>query len=187
MQGRTTSVLTGLAAGAAALLLLLAAVGLVVVYTGAYNVAATEEHTSFVRWAFATTFRSSVQQRAADLIPPEGITPSMLETGASDYKAMCEHCHGGPGAERSEWASGMRPRPPYLAEAAPHWELREVFWLVRHGARMTGMPAFGPTHDERTLWGIAAFVKELPAMTPEAYAALTGPEAGHAGDGGHTH
>jgi mono/diheme cytochrome c family protein len=85
---------------------------------------------------------------------------------------MCEHCHGGPGVERDEWASGMRPRPPHLTEEAGEWEPKEVFWLVKHGARMTGMPAFGPTHDDQTLWSIVALVKDLPAMTPERYASL---------------
>lgn len=84
---------------------------------------------------------------------------------------MCEHCRGGPGATRAEWASGMRPRPPNPAEAAQHWELSEVFWIAKHGVKMTGMYAFGPTHDDRTLWGVAAFVKQLPAMTPEQYRA----------------
>jgi mono/diheme cytochrome c family protein len=68
----------------------------------------------------------------------------------------------------------MRPRPPHLAQAAPEWEIEEVYWLVENGVKMSGMPAFGPTHDADTLWGIAAFVKELPAMTPEAYASVGG-------------
>jgi mono/diheme cytochrome c family protein len=78
----------------------------------------------------------------------------------------------------------MRPQPPHLTEAAAHWELREVFWLVRHGVKMTGMPAFGPTHDDETLWSIAAFVKELPGMTPERYGGLGSAEgaASEAGD-----
>jgi mono/diheme cytochrome c family protein len=100
----------------------------------------------------------------------------MLAAGATAYKSMCQQCHAGPGAERAEWAEGMRPRPPHLTEAAAEWALGEVFWLVRHGVRMSGMPAFGPTHGDEEIWGIAAFVKELPAMTPERYAA-----AGQAG------
>ncbi|HEX2526429.1 MAG TPA: cytochrome c [Geminicoccus sp.] len=168
-------------AGAAGLSVLLAVIGLIVAYTGAYNVAATEEHASFTRWAFDTTFRHSVERRAADLDPPGEITPAMIEAGASSYKSSCQHCHAGPGVERAAWAAGMRPRPPHLAEAAAEWTPQEVFWLAKHGVRMTGMPAFGPTLDDPTLWGIAAFVKELPAMTPQDYAA-TGDTSGH-GDG----
>jgi mono/diheme cytochrome c family protein len=173
----------GLAAGALCLLLLLAAVGLGVVYTGAYNVAATEEHSSLGRWVFDTTFHRSVKARAAELEPPSNLG-AMVERGAGEYKAMCQHCHGGPGVERDEWASGMRPRPPHLTESAAQWRPREVFWLAKHGAKMSGMPAFGPTHDDEALWSIAAMVKELPAMTPERYAAL-GHEHGEAESGHH--
>lgn len=177
MENRKKTFGLGLAAGAAGLLLLSAAVGLTVVYTGAYNVAATEEHAALTRWAFDTTFRNSVEHRATDLVPPDGPLPELIAQGARSYKEMCQHCHAGPGVEREEWASGMRPRPPHLTEAAAEWELPEVFWLVRHGVKMSGMPAFGPTHDDRTIWSIATFVKELPAMTPERYAALGTPAA----------
>jgi mono/diheme cytochrome c family protein len=171
----------GVALGAAGATALAAVVGLGLVYTGAYNVAATEEHTSLGHWALDTSFRNSVKARADGLTPPE-ITPQMLEAGAASYKAMCAHCHGGPGVERADWAGGMRPRPPHLAEAAAHWETRDVFWIAKHGVKMTGMPAFGATHDDEALWSVAAFVKALPGMTPDRYGAL-GAQAGHHGDG----
>lgn len=162
----------GIVIGCLGLLVLQGIAGLVVVYTGAYNVAATEQHMSVTRWAFDTTMQQSIKQRAADVKPVETITPAMLAAGASAYKSTCQHCHAGPGVEREKWAGEMRPRPPHLAEAAAEWEPSEVYWIVRHGIKMTGMPAFGPTHDDATLWGIAAFVKELPAMTPERYASM---------------
>lgn len=172
------------AIGALALAVLLGVVGLFVVYSGAYNVAATEEHVSFVRWAFDTTFQNSVERRATEVAAPETLTAAMISAGAGSYKSMCQHCHGAPGAERAGWASGMRPLPPHLTEAAAHWKIEEVFWLVRHGAKMTGMPAFGPTHDDQTLWSIAAFIKELPGMTPERYAELGSAGSAETGSGG---
>ncbi|HEV7368443.1 cytochrome c [Arenibaculum sp.] len=177
----------GVVAGAVAVLALLGIVGLFVVYTGSYNVAATEEHASFTRWAFDTTFHNSVESRADDIVAPEAVTAEMIAVGAGSYKSTCQHCHAGPGVERAEWASGMRPRPPHLAEAAAEWEPEEVFWIVRHGIKMTGMPAFGPSHDDETLWSIAAFVKQLPGMTPEQYAALGDAQegGGHHGGSGH--
>ena len=99
---------------------------------------------------------------------------------------MCQHCHAGPGVERAEWATGMRPRPPHLTEAAVRWEPRKVFWIVRHGVKTSGMPAFGPTQDDRTIWSIAAFVKGLPAMTPERYDVF-GEDAGGGTHGGAAH
>ncbi|WP_162915038.1 c-type cytochrome, partial [Desertibaculum subflavum] len=117
-------------AGVLGTLALLAGIGLVVVYGGLYNIAATEDHTSVTRWAFETTFQNSIERRAADIAPPENVTPQMIAAGAEHYKAMCQHCHAGPGVERSEWAGGMRPRPPHLTEAAAEWNIEEVFWLA---------------------------------------------------------
>ncbi len=178
-RSRKTGILS-FAAGVAATLVVIAGIIVAVAYSGAYNIAATEEHASVTRWVFNTTFRNSVESRASAEPVPAQITEEMIATGAGEYKEYCQHCHAGPGVERSEWASGMRPRPPHVTEAAAHWEMAEIFWLAKHGAKMTGMPAFGPSHDDETLWGIAAFVKQLPAMTPEQYAAI-------GGDGGHAH
>lgn len=172
----------GMLFGALGLLILLVLAGLAVVYTGAYNVAASEQHLSITRWAFDTTMHSSVRQRAGDVRRAEALAPSMVAAGAGEYKAMCQRCHGGPGVERDKWADGMRPRPPHLAEAAAKWEAHEVFWIAKHGIKMTGMPAFGISHDDAAIWNIVAFVKALPAMTPERYAAL-GDGAANGGSG----
>ncbi|QJR79364.1 cytochrome c [Alteromonas pelagimontana] len=143
---------------------------LIVVYTGSYNISAREDHSSFARWALSTSMVASVRSRA-DQKPP-GFTKNMIAAGAHEYQTMCEHCHGGPGIERANWAEGLVPQPPHLTEAAAHWTPSEVFWLVNHGVKMSGMPAFGATHDEKTLWNITAFVKQLPAMTQAQYQEL---------------
>jgi mono/diheme cytochrome c family protein len=176
----------GAAAALGVAVVLVAVIGLTVVYTGSYNIAATEEHASFTRWVFDTTFHNSIRRNAAELTAPADLAEAEIAIGAREYKSMCEHCHGGPGVEADVWASGMRPQPPRLTEEAAEWEVEEVFWLAKHGAKMTGMPAFGPSHDDRTLWSIAWFVKQLPAMTPERYAALGGSEGEHS-HGGPTH
>ncbi|WP_230532411.1 c-type cytochrome [Microvirga roseola] len=184
MDDRKKGMSIGIAAGAGVVLAVLGVIGLVVVYTGAYNVAATEEHASFTRWAFDTTFHNSVERQADDVLAPADITPAMIAAGATAYKSMCQHCHAGPGVDRAEWANGMRPRPPHLTEAAAEWEPQEVFWIVRHGVKMSGMPAFGPTHGDEAIWSIAAFVKQLPAMTPEEYAQLGSAQQGGGGHHG---
>lgn len=183
-----TGMRKGILLGVVGTLVVLIAVALLVILTGAYNVAATDRHESPVAWALDTTMRNSVQGRAGDLEPPASFTPAMITAGAGEYKAMCEHCHGGVGTEHAEWAAVMVPNPPPLARVAEDWTAAEVFWLVKHGVKMTGMPAFGPSHDDQTMWNIAAFVKALPNMTAEEYAAYP---AGHGtegeGEGGHAH
>jgi len=191
-HGNRKALRRGVAVGVFGLLAVVTLGGLLLVYSGAFNVAATEEHAAFTRWVLDTTMQRSVEHRAPDVRRAEDVTPAMLAAGASAYRSMCQHCHAGPGAEREDWADGMRPRPPHLVETAADWKRNEVFWLVKHGVKMSGMPAFGPTHDDEALWGIAAFVKQLPAMTPERYAALSGGSgasggsgSGHHGSAGH--
>jgi mono/diheme cytochrome c family protein len=187
VEGRR-KLLMGAALGVAATVATAAVVGMVVVYSGAVNPAATEEHASLTRWALDTSFHSGVRSRAGTVDPPPAFTPAMIEAGARGYKAMCQHCHSGPGAERETWSAAMRPRPPHLAEAAAEWSPQEVFWIAKHGVRSTGMPAFGPSHDDATLWEITAFVKALPGMSPERYRSLGGqPQGGGDAAPGHGH
>ncbi|RKF22671.1 cytochrome c [Altericroceibacterium spongiae] len=156
--------------GAATLLLVILAIIFIVIFTGGYNVAATDRHNPVVAWALTTTMTHSVQSRASEIPVPAKFTPAMVAAGAGEYKAMCSRCHGGVGESRAEWAETIRPKPPALVSAARQWKAQEVFWLVKHGVKMTGMPAFGPTHNDATIWNIAAFVKALPDMSAEQYA-----------------
>ena len=113
----------GVAAGIVATLVLLGIAVVSVAYTGMYNIAATEDHASFVRWAFETTFRNSVERRAERVTPPE-VTADMIEAGASKYRKTCEHCHGGPGVEQTDWAHGRRTKAAALGRGRSRVEHR---------------------------------------------------------------
>lgn len=176
-----TKVLATAAATVAGSLLVVVLVLLILIYTGAYNVSAAAGHSAIGRWALETMMRNSVESRAEGKAPQE-FTPEMMRAGAGEYKSMCQHCHGGPGVSRAEWAKGIVPRPPDLSRAATRWSASEIHWIVKNGIKMSAMPSFGTTHDDRTVWSITAFVKQLPAMTPETYAAFP---SGH-GDGGNS-
>jgi mono/diheme cytochrome c family protein len=179
MQPTMKHLATGAAIGVVATLLLALIIGIWVAYSGAYNVAATEDHRSAVRWVLDTTMQNSVAGRASDIDVPS-LSEEMIAAGARRYQSMCQHCHGGVGVEEGEWAQGMLPQPPHLPEVASQWKPNEVFWLAKHGVRMSGMPAFGPTHSDDELWEITAFVMRLPGMTPEQYAGFnTGSSTGH--------
>ena len=175
--------------GAATALLVLVIGGLGVVLAGAYDVAATDPHPALVSWAFDTTMEKSVERQAKAIDAPAAFTPEQVSNGFADYDEMCVSCHAGPGIDRTEWAEGLYPKPPMLTEASSHWEANEVFWILRHGIKMSGMPALGPTHSDEDLWAVTAFVSQLPTMTATEYAALkaqTGGEGHHEEDGDET-
>ena len=152
--------------------------GLTYIYTGGYNVAATSPHGPVARWLLETVMRNSVEARASDIEPPENFgDPSMVADGGKVYGQTCEGCHGGPGVTPSDTARGLLPHPPDLADAVTEWKPRELFWIVKHGVKMTGMPAWGPTHKDAALWSVVAFIKKLPGMKPEAFRAYVHGEA----------
>jgi mono/diheme cytochrome c family protein len=162
------------------------AAGLLWMYSGAVDVAATSPHWAVTRWLLATARTRSIERHAGDVQPPASLDdPQRIADGAASYDEMCAGCHGAPGRERSEIAKGLNPAPPELDEEADEWSPAQVFWVVQHGIRMTGMPGFGPTHSDEALWQIVAFVERLPDLTPDAYRALA--RAGHHDEEGRHH
>ena len=167
-------VIVGVIGGIVGTVLVGILVWLIVVYTGAYNVAATDRHGDAVLWTLDTTMHRSVANRATAVDLPERIPESLLSEGAAHYADSCAHCHGAPGEEASRWSRGMRPQPPHLTEAAAHWTPDEIHWIVTNGIKMTGMPAFGGHRSPDELVALTAFVSALPGLTAEDYRSLTG-------------
>ena len=163
----------GIALGVVGTILLAIIVWLTMVYTGAYNVAASDPHADPVRWSLNTMMHRSVARRAGGIDLPANPSPDLLAEGAGHYAESCAHCHGAPGREPSRWSRGMRPRPPLLIEAAKNWSPEEIHWIVSNGIKMTGMPAFGSHHSAGELLALTAFVSALPGLSADDYAALT--------------
>ncbi|MFZ0708745.1 MAG: cytochrome c [Terrimicrobiaceae bacterium] len=155
----------GLVAGS---LLLLVAAG-VAIYAGLYNVGADVPHTQWVYWLLDTVRERSVAARAQNIAVPKDLDDAKrISTGAGEYSEMCSGCHLAPGMKRTEISRGLYPRAPELrrnTDLTP----AEQFWIVKHGLKMTGMPAWGVTHDDDLLWDVVAFVRKLPELTPEQY------------------
>ncbi|HUG46759.1 MAG TPA: cytochrome c [Sphingomicrobium sp.] len=173
--------------GFLAAIALLIALGLALLWTGAYNVAASAGHSDIGRSIFETMMVQSVKARAEnpDLSAKIRRTAD-LQAGFREFQEYCIHCHGAPGAEPHEWTRGMVPQPPELSEAAAQWTPAQTFWIAKHGIKMTGMPAFGGRKSDQTLVNIAGFLDRMEGMTPEQYQALQqrwGSAGGQGGDG----
>ncbi|EAS51257.1 cytochrome c [Aurantimonas manganoxydans SI85-9A1] len=159
------------------------AIWLTVTYTGAYNIAASAQHTDAVRWTLDTTMRRSVERRAGDVVLPESFPDELIAEGAARYAESCVYCHGAPGQDPAKWSRGMRPEPPHLAEAAAEWRPEEIRWIIENGIRMTGMPAFGDHHKPDEIVALTAFVARLPGLTSEDFRMMTGDAADTDGNG----
>ena len=175
--------------GAVLTLVALAAGGVAIVYSGAYNVAASDEHTALGKWVMHTTMHNSVKASADDITAPDLNDSSLIKQGASAYDSLCAACHLKPGLEDTVLRAGLNPMPPNLSEQG-HWGAEEQFWIIKHGIKMTGMPAWGVTHKDQELWEMVAFLQRLPGLSEQEYRDLVQPaESSTSGqaDDGHDH
>ena len=171
-----------------AVVILATIAGLWVVATGAYNVAATQPHWGVTEWALNTMQHKSVASRAGDLPVAVPTDSAGLTHGFEHFHGMCIECHGAPGFDRGDSGQGLNPEPPRLEEEAHEWTDAELFWITKHGIRLAGMPAFGPTHTDEEIAGIVGFIRLMETMTEEEYAErVRALESGDGADGGHTH
>lgn len=173
------------------LFILLFCLALILVFflAGGYNVAATEPHGGLMDWFLVKVRDNSIRTRAAKLVAPNLERPDRVASGLAHFHEMCVGCHGAPGVEPSAAGKGLYPPPPDLAHAARELSAPELFWVTKYGIKMTGMPAYGPTHDDESLWDIVAFLQVLPDLTPEQYQAMLAEQgiALEKGHGGHNH
>lgn len=174
----------------------LVAVGIVLVVvplTGAVDVAATHPHLPIVGWFLDTLQERSVAVRARDVEPPDDLgAPQRVTRGLVAYHGMCVVCHGAPGVEPSWVGHGLNPRAPALWEAGERdvggAQAARDYRVVKHGIRMTAMPALAPTHGDDEVWDLVSFLQHLPQMSPAAYASAVREEGlSLEAPGGHDH
>ena len=167
------------------LALLLALAAVVLVYIGWYDVAADKPHGEAFAW-FADQVRDrSIEVRARGVQVPRLDDEAGVREGAEHYAAMCAGCHMAPGESDTSFPDALYPHPPRLTEKNDLSQA-EQFWVIKHGIKMSAMPAWGATHADTSIWNIVAFLQRLPTLTPEQYKALL-PAAGAEGAHPHEH
>lgn len=155
----------------------------ITVYSGFVNVAADEPHSDLVYLLLEEVRINSIAKAAQSIEVPDLTDPELLLTGGADYEYMCSSCHLKPGQHESDLSLGLYPQPPNLAissqtDAANDTDnfettARNNFWVIKHGIKASGMPAWGKTHDDQRIWAMVAFLNQLPGLTPMQYQVLT--------------
>lgn len=142
------------------------AVPLIFIATGFVNMDATQKPSRMEHRIGNASWERSLHRKAPQTKNPFLDNPSAIDVGFDHYKGMCVTCHGAPGVEVSEIGKGLNPAPPKLrAKKLEEWSDGELFYLIKNGIRMTGMPAFGPTHSDDEIWKIAAFMRHLDSLS----------------------
>jgi mono/diheme cytochrome c family protein len=150
-------------------LVALAVLGGIVFYVGSggYDVGADTPHWEITRKVMEVVRNRSIAVRASQIELPDLQDEQLVLKGAGQYAAMCVNCHLAPEQKDSEIRPGLYPKPPNLSEQ--RFDPRTVFWVTKHGLKMSGMPAWGLGHDDATIWSIVAFVARLPGLSADHY------------------
>ena len=139
------------------------------VYSGIYDVSAGSSHSGIANWLLSTTSHASVKRQAKVIEVPDLNDDALALAGVKDFNEMCAGCHGAPGQEPGAMGQGLNPSPPDLAQAALEMSPAELFWVTRNGIKMTGMPAWGVTHDDDAIWPVVAFITKLHELDAAQY------------------
>ncbi len=144
-------------------------------FGGFYSVAATQPDPGFVAWALQYVRDASITRHATETPSVATDDPATIQAGARAFASRgCTSCHGGPGVMWAKFSEGLRPDPPDLKEAVKDLTTGQVFWIVKNGINMTGMPAFAIAEvPDEEIWTIAAFVKKLPDVSEADYKTWT--------------
>jgi len=153
-------------------LILLVIIGVGIwIWSGTYDVGADSPHWTVTRKLIGVARERSIDARARGMVVPNLEDPALVALGAQHYKEMCTGCHLAPGMGDSELRDGLYPEPPNLTHFAPR--PAEAFWVIKHGIKMTAMPAWGKTHDDHKIWAMVAYLQKQPRMSVEEYRQLT--------------
>ena len=158
----------------AILVALAVAGGLLLAWSGLVSVAASSGHYAITTWFLHYTMRQAVETQSSLVEVPAGVLndPGQVAVGAVHYADGCAPCHGAPGEPRSPLVLAMTPPPPWLPRVIPTWDTEALFWIVRHGVKYSGMPAWPAQARADEVWAVVAFLRALPELDASAYRRL---------------
>jgi cytochrome c553 len=141
---------------------------------GLVPIAASAGHWPITEWLLHYAMRRAVatQSLTAPAAPSELDSDEFVLRGAGHFEVGCRPCHGAPGDRLPVVAHAMTPHPPELAPRVPTWRTRELFYIVKHGVKFTGMPAWPATQRNDEVWAVVAFLRQLPGMQAGDYERL---------------
>ncbi|WP_085808852.1 c-type cytochrome [Sphingomonas sp. TZW2008] len=161
-------------ARAIATLVGLALAGLLFAWSGVFNIAASSGHWAITDWFLHWTMRNSVRTHAAFSSPDDPIDRSGMVSAAGHFANACSVCHGAPGVKPAPVMQAATPPAPNLAINAREWTDKQLFWILQHGVKYTGMPAWAVQDRPDEVRRMVAFVRRLPEMRAEEYKQLVG-------------
>jgi cytochrome c553 len=139
------------------------------VLAGAIPIRASSGHWRATAWVLDLIKRRSVNTYSRLVVDPGSPSAAAIVRGAAHFDSGCRPCHGSPLAGRPALVMKMTPHPPHLTDRIARWDGRELFYIVKHGIKFTGMPAWTAPQRDDEVWSVVAFLKAMPGMSSETY------------------
>ena len=168
------------------LLIVIAAVltGGLFIYSGFYPMGADTHHHPLTYWMLETLREKSIARAAKNIQVPKDLDSSdRWLAGGADYNDMCASCHLKPGNTKSDFSIGLYPSPPNLSLLSDRHNqsqgltnnesVKRQYWIIKHGIKASGMPAWGPTHSDERIWNMVAFLQRLPGLSKDQHRLIT--------------
>jgi cytochrome c553 len=147
--------------------------GLIVIVSGIVPVKASSGHWRLTAVILDFAKVRSVRMHSIGIRPPFSLDdPALVLRGAGHYESGCAPCHGKPGMAVPPVMAAMTPPTPALTPLISRWRPQDLFSIVKHGIKFTGMPAWPAQERDDEVWAVAAFLRRMPAMDAAAYQAL---------------
>ena len=149
-----------------------AAVAAIAVLSGIVPIKASSGH-----WPITAAFLDFAKTRSVSthswgIRAPALDDAGLVSKGAGHYEIACQPCHGGPGRPIPPVVGAMTPPPPALGARLARWSPEELFSIVKHGIKFTGMPGWPVQQRDDEVWAMVAFLRRLPALDAAAYQRL---------------
>jgi mono/diheme cytochrome c family protein len=120
---------------------------------------------------------ASIRRSAAGVPGPPAASDDDIVAGGKLYVLGCQGCHGELGGPYQE-DNDLYPAPPQLPHGGTQYSEPELYWIVKHGIRMTGMSAYGPFYSEKELWSLTAFLRRIDKLSPGMIEKIRAKKAG---------
>lgn len=153
-----------------------ALVAAIVVSSGVFRITASSGHWAITERLLHYSMRRSVvtQSLLGPSAPADLDSEARVIQGATHYDIGCRPCHGAPGRRMPVVPGAMTPHPPALPPRIGTWDARELFYIVKHGVKFTGMPAWPALQRDDEVWAMVAFLRRLPSLDAGSYDRLAG-------------
>jgi cytochrome c553 len=149
--------------------------GFLIAASGVISIKASSGHWPITEWFLRFSMKRSIATHSLMVSVPENLSdPALVQKGAGHYDIGCRGCHGEPDMPRPRVAAHMLPIPPDLALRIPQSNPKKLFYVVKHGMKLTGMPAWPSQHRDDEVWSMVAFLLQYPQFNGADYRQLVG-------------